>query len=69
MAKVIMFPTSYELYLEGETDLLAKFTMFDSEAFEIEIKKILGSQELREIADLLDQAMKVNLNGSEAIED
>jgi len=63
MAKVVMFPTSYELYLEGETDLLAKFTMFDSEAFEVEIKTILGSQELREIADLLDKALEINQRG------
>ena len=62
-AKMVMFPTKYEIYLEGDDSVQAKFNMVDAGVFEVETKAIMNSDELREIAMLLDEAYKINDKG------
>lgn len=61
--KMIAYPTEYEVIIEGDSDIQAKFTMFDNEAFEVEIKTIMDGDDLREIADLLDAVLELNKKG------
>ena len=59
-----MFPVEFELTLEDETTLLGKFTAFDEESFEVDIKKqIISSDDFRDIADALDTAERLLKDG------
>ncbi|MEA2091931.1 MAG: hypothetical protein U9O83_06170 [Campylobacterota bacterium] len=64
-AKLKAYPTEYEIYLDGDETPHAKFKMFDSDSFDVEIKSIMSSDELRDIADLLDEVLKLNEVGVE----
>ena len=52
------YPTKYEVYEDNEcTELMAKFTAFDEETFEVKIdNKLISSKDLRELARLLEIA-------------
>jgi len=65
MGTLVAYPTTYEVCIDGDDDVYAKFIMFDNESFEIKIDNIMSSYELREIADLLDKVLKVSRDGIE----
>ncbi len=54
------YPTKYEVYEDNEcTELMAKFTAFDEDTFEVKIDdKLISSKDLRELARLLEIAEK-----------
>lgn len=60
---MIAFPTKYEVYYDDKETMIAKFNMFDDESFDVEIKTILSSDDLRKIADLLDEVSEINEKG------
>jgi len=61
--RYVAFPTKYEIYIDGDTEVIAKFKMFDDESFNVEIDRITCPKELREIAGLLEEVLKLNEKG------
>jgi len=52
-----MYPTSFEVNIGGDDSLFAKFTAFDDESFEVELKTICDPKDIRELADKLEEAL------------
>jgi hypothetical protein len=62
---MIAYPTVWEIY-DTKTDaiLMAKFTAFDEESFNVSIEdKIIDSENLKKIAELLKIAEKQLIEG------
>ena len=60
---IVAYPTKYEVYHEGDDTPIAKFKMFDDESFNIKIDRISYPDELREIADILEEVLETNKTG------
>ena len=61
-----LFPTEFEVYIKGDTSLQAKFKAFDDESLSITIDDMIMSiDDIREIADLFEQAQNMLRNGVE----
>ncbi len=59
-----LFPVEFEVYIEGDDALQAKFKAFDDESLSITIDDMIMSiDDLREIADLYEQAQDMLRNG------
>ena len=58
-----IYPVEFEVVDEMD-DIFAKFTAFDEESFEVDVKKkILSPDDLRIIADKLEFAQKMMKDG------
>jgi len=61
-----LFPTEFEVYVEGDTDIMAKFKAFDEESLSITIDDMIMSvDDLREIVNLFEQAQNMLRDGVE----
>ena len=57
------YPVQFEI-LDSTNELFAKFTAFDEDSFEVDIKtQILSPDNLRKIADELEKALELLKSG------